>query len=141
MKSYLDQALEFCLKFFSMLFVILLPIRSVMIAVSLLVIADMITGIWASLKEGKKISSNGLRRTVAKTLAYQLTIVVSFIIETYLIDGIPVVKVVSGLIAITEGKSFFENMERITGVNYWTELLSKIQGLNSKQTPDNPDAK
>jgi hypothetical protein len=132
MKQHLDQILALSLKFFSMLFLILLPIRSVMIAVSILVVADLISGIGASLKEKQKITSNALRRTVVKTLAYQASVIISFVIETYLLEGMPVVKVVAGLIAVTEGKSFFENMHRITGIDFWSEILEKVHASNEK---------
>ncbi len=128
----LDQLMTILLKFLSMLFLVLLPIRPVMIAVSILVIADFVTGIWAAKKEKQRITSNALRRSVAKTLAYQSTVIVAFIIEKYLLDGMPVVKVVAGLIAITEGKSFFENIHRITGIDFWSEILTKIHNSNAK---------
>lgn len=106
--------------------ILLLPIKAALVAVSLLVFADFVTGIWASIKQKKMITSHGFRRTVIKTLAYQSAIIVAFILETYLLDGIPVVKVVTGLIGVTEGKSFFENIHRITGIDFWSELISKL---------------
>lgn len=106
--------------------VITLPIRPALIAISVLTMADFFSGIWASIKENKPITSNGLSRTVKKILSYQLVIVTSFVIETYLLQEMPVVKVVSGFIAITEGKSFFENIRRITGIDFWTYMISKL---------------
>lgn len=131
-KTNLDQLILFSVKFFSMLALILMPVRAVMISVSVLVVADLITGLWASMKEKQRITSNAFGRTIGKTLQYQLAIVVSFVIETYLLAGIPVVKVVSGLITVKEGKSFFENMHRITGIDFWNEILSKLNSAHEK---------
>lgn len=135
MRHVLDELLAVSLKFFSMLALILLPVRSVMIAVSVLIIADLITGVWAAKKEGERITSNAFGRTITKTLLYQLAIVVSFVLETYLLDGIPVVKVLAGLIGLKEGKSFFENLHRITGIDFWSEMVSKINKKVEKPVP------
>lgn len=134
--NYIEAASVLMLKFVSMLVLVLLPVRPVMVAVGVLVLADMVTGIWASLKEGKSITSGGLKKTVAKGLAYQMAIIVAFTMETWLLEGVPLVKVCAGLIALTEGASFFENMHRITGVNFWALLLEKIHGGSIKLMPD-----
>lgn len=119
--------MTYALKFISMLALVLMPVREVMIAVGVLVLADLVTGIMASRKEKQPITSTGLKKTVGKTLAYQSAIIVGFVMEHYLLQGVPVVRVVAGLIAITEGKSFFENLKRITGIDVWSEVLKRIQ--------------
>ena len=126
-----ETIFDLFLKVFSMLVLILLPIRSIMIAISVLVIADLITGVWASKKEGQNITSNGLKRTISKTIAYQTAVIVAFIIETYLVPEMPVIKVVAGLIGLTEGKSFFENIHRITGIDFWSVALKKLHSVTS----------
>lgn len=112
------------------------PIQATILASLGLVFADTVTGIWASLKEGNKLTSYKLRRTVLKTLAYMLSLVVAHVIEAYMLEGVPVVKTIAGLIAITEGKSIFENLERITGINYWNAILDKLQGSSLKLPDD-----
>lgn len=116
--------------------IITLPIRPALIAVSVLVFADLVSGLWASLKEKKKITSTGLRRTVNKMLGYESAIIVAFILETYLLDGLPVVKVITGLVGVTEGKSLFENLTRITGINFWDALISKLNIEDLKNPKD-----
>ena len=83
----LDTSILF--KFFAMLALVLSPVKPVMIAVSVLIIADLITGIWASKKEGQKITSAGLKKSVVKTLVYQSAIIVGFILESFLLCGYP----------------------------------------------------
>lgn len=53
--KYLDSFLSYVTQFFSLMLLILMPIRSAMIAVSILVISDLILGIWASKKNGVEI--------------------------------------------------------------------------------------
>jgi phage-related holin len=124
------------LKIGGMVLVITLPIRPALIAISLLVFADMLTGIWASLKEGKSVTSSGLRRTVTKTLTYQAAIIFAFIMQTYLLEGMPIVNVVTGLIGVTEGKSFFENIKRINGIDFWAMIVSKVNLPDIKNLDD-----
>ncbi len=132
MKHLVDQSLNWVLKFLSMITLLLMPVRSVMIAISVLVIADLVTGLWASAKEKVPITSNAFGRTIGKTFLYQLSIVIAFVLETYLIEGMPVVKAVAGLIGIKEGKSFFENIHRITGIDFWSDILNIIQAKRNK---------
>jgi hypothetical protein len=134
--KYVDVLFGWIVKFLSMLVLTLVPIHSVLIAVSVLVVADLATGIWASLKEHKPITSAGLRRTVVKTFAYQASVIMAFVIETYLLQGVPIIKVVAGLIAMSEGKSFFENLYRITGIDFWSAILVRIHGGSIKILPD-----
>lgn len=123
----------------SMLLIVLAPIKSVLLAVSALVVADFITGIWAAIKKKERISSNGINKSIMKSLAYMLLIIVSFIMERYLMDGVPVVKVVSAMITLREGKSFFENMHVITGLNLLDGLMTKFQQATAKELPSQID--
>lgn len=137
--NLIDSLVALVAKFCALLVVVLMPIRPALVAVSVLVVADFITGLWASKKEGKPITSAGLKKTVVKTLAYQSAIVIAFVLETYLLDGMPVIKVVTAMIGLTEGKSFFENMHRITGIDYWSEFLKRLQGDTVKTLPSSKE--
>jgi hypothetical protein len=123
------------MKGLSLLLVVLMPIRHALIAALLLILADLCSGIWASFKEKRKITSHGLRRTVMKVIAYESAILVSFLLEQYLLDGVPLVKIISGFIGITEAKSFFENLKRITGIDFWSQIISKINLTDYKNEP------
>lgn len=128
MDNFLTTTLPWIGKFGAWLGVFLAPVKAIMLAVSALIIFDLISGIWASLKSGRKITSNGIRRTVTKTLAYQATIITSLIMEQYFIPGVPVIRVVAAMIAVTEFKSFLENTAEITGLDLWSEVLKKLHG-------------
>lgn len=105
-----------------------------MIAVGVLVVGDLLTGIWASVKRGEPFSSARLRQTITKTLGYQLAIVLSYITESELLPEIPVLKVVAGLIASTELVSALENLSSITGV----PLAQAVKKLFDKAPPAPP---
>jgi hypothetical protein len=120
---------EYLSKLAISVFAVFIPIKSVILAVGFIVLMDFVTGIMAAQKRGEEIKSAKMRHTVVKLLGYQLAILSGFIIEKYLIsDFIPIVKVISGVIGITELKSLLENVECITGVSFWDkfkELFNK----------------
>ena len=109
--------------------VFLAPVKSVMLATIFLVGTDLVTGLYAAHKRSEKISSNGIRRTVTKTLAYMAAIICSHVMNLYFLDGvIDSVKIVSGLIAVTEFQSLMENLSSILKFDLWAAVLDKLQG-------------
>jgi len=113
-------------KSFAWVGVFLAPVKPLMIAIGALIVIDLILGVWAALKSKEKITSRGLSRTIAKVIAYQLAIISSHIMETYFAQGVPIVKIVSGLIAVTEFKSILENVNKMTGVNIWESIIARF---------------
>lgn len=114
---------------FYLILAILAPIQSVMLAAAALILLDLVTGVWCALKTKQVVTSNGLRRTVTKMCAFQIAILTAFLMEQYLLVGIPCVKVIAGLIATAEGKSILENVSIISGVDLVKTLLSKLQDV------------
>jgi holin family protein len=126
---------EWLVKIFVASLAALSPIHTVMIAVGVLIFADLLTGMLAAIKKGEKLSSAAMRRTISKMLVYQLTVICGFLLETYLIDGlIPVAKIVAGVIGMVEFKSVLENVNVITGQNIMQSILEK---LGSDNDPSN----
>lgn len=122
---------EFFLKLALAFIAMLAPIHAVIVTVFVLVLADLATGIWASTKEGQKISSAKLRDTVTKLLIYQTVIITGFLVETYLISGvIPVVKLAGAVIGMVELKSLIENADRILGRSLFKDLIEKLGSKN-----------
>ena len=109
----------------------LAPIHAVMITVGILILADLVTGIWAAIKRGEKITSALLRRTVSKILVYQTSVITGFLVETYLIAGIlPVSKLVAGVIGLVEFKSILENGNTILGHDLFKTVLARLGSEN-----------
>jgi hypothetical protein len=109
----------------------LAPIHPVLISVGVLVFADLVTGIWAALKDQDRVSSAKLRNTFSKLLIYNIGVITAFILEVHLLDGaVPAVKIVAGLIGTVEGLSVFENLNKISGNNLFKVLLARLGSSN-----------
>lgn len=116
MSAFWDTTTGWMIKCAAWVGLFLAPAKTTMVAVGFLVLGDLLTGIWSSLKKGERFNSARLRDTVTKTLGYQLALILSYVTETILLPEIPVLKVVAGLIASTELVSALENLASITGV-------------------------
>lgn len=109
----------------------LAPIHAVLITAGVLVFADMVTGIWASIKKGIPFKSAHLRRTISKMLIYHIAIISAFLLETYLLqDFIPITKIVGGVIGLVEFTSIMENANTITGTNVFKLILQRLGSQN-----------
>jgi hypothetical protein len=109
----------------------LAPIKPIMITVGILIISDLITGIWAARKRGEQVTSAALGRTVSKMVVYQTAVVTGFLLQRYLLaDAMPVVNIVGGIIGMVEFKSFIENANYIVGGDIMKEILRKLGSKN-----------
>jgi hypothetical protein len=106
------------------------PLKALMGAVAFLIMADTVTGIIAAYKRGEEIRSSGLSRAIVKLFVYQVVIITGFLMEQYIVPdlGIPIVKLLAGVIGVVEFKSVLENVESITGLN-----LMKIKKVLGSQ--------
>lgn len=84
---------------------------------TVLVICDLVTGIWASAKQKVPIQSSGLRRTIHKIVFYMMAIMLSQGIQQTWLPAIPLVYMVSLFIGMTEFISNLENISIITGTD------------------------
>jgi hypothetical protein len=110
---------------------VLAPAKPLVLASTFLVLVDLITGIVAARKRGEAITSQGLRRTLSKLAVYEVALLLAFIAEKYLIiDLLPIAKIVSSFIAVTELKSVYENLNEIGGGDILKALISKLNGPN-----------
>lgn len=107
--------------------VVFLPLKSTMVVVVVLTFVDLLSGLAAAKKQGDPITSSGLKRTILKILAYEMVIMLSFLVEQYLSgDVVPLVKIMGGMIGITELKSVLENIEIISGIPLVKLLIDKL---------------
>src|SRR5262249_3171363 len=115
---------------------VLAPVKPMMIAASVLVLLDFVTGVWASVKTGNKGTSAKMSRTVTKKLVYHLSILSCFLMERFLTDDLlPLSKVCAGFIGLVEVKSVLENLNAINGSPVFSGLLDKLNGPNARKTP------
>lgn len=126
MKEYLYKGLL-------VLAAILAPIKALLISCGVLIIADMVTGIFAAHKRGEAIKSAEMRRSLTKMVVYQVAIISAFVLEKYMLDGLlPVSKVVSGVIGMVEFKSILENASAIAGQDIIGLVIEKLGSKNAK---------
>lgn len=111
----------------------LAPIKPVMITVGILIISDLITGIWAARKRKEVITSAALGRTVSKMVVYQTAVITGFLLQRYLLaDAMPIVNIVGGIIGMVEFKSFIENANAIVDGDIMKEILKKLGSKNDQ---------
>lgn len=127
-------------KAFILLLAFLAPVAQTILAVLFLIFVDLVTGLWASIKEKQTITSSALSRTIGKILIYSTTIVVAYVVNKYLLVGFdfPIESIVSGFIAITESKSILENMNRISNKSLLADLILIFSNEREKRLPPKP---
>lgn len=126
MKDYLYKGLL-------VMMTVMAPIKPLLLACGALIVADMITGMFAARKRKESISSAEMRRSVSKMLVYQIAIISAFILEKYLLGDIaPVSRIVSGVIGMVEFKSILENVSTIAGQDILSLVIEKLGSKNAK---------
>lgn len=112
---------------------LLAPIKPMIIACGVLIVADMITGMCAAHKRKEKIQSAEMRRSLSKMFVYQIAIISAFVLETYMLQNlVPVSKVVAGVIGMIEFKSILENASTIAGQDILKLVMDKLGSKNAK---------
>ena len=115
------------------------PIQTMVLSTLLLVVADLITGVWVSRRRGMPLHSKGIKHTVVKLAVYELAIVLAYVTEVYLTQSsIPVLNVITSIIGITELKSCLENMNILIGGDVVKQILERIS--NDTKSCPNPSA-
>ncbi|WP_299434384.1 phage holin family protein [uncultured Aquimarina sp.] len=109
------------------LLTILSPINGVMMTMVFLILVDFITGSYASYKRKIPISSERIGNTISKFFIYNLVILASFLLETFIVDEVPFLKIIAGFVAITEIKSILENFNKIYGIDLFKALVSLLK--------------
>jgi hypothetical protein len=110
---------------------VLAPIKALLISVGFLIIADLITGIWAAVKQKKAITSAAMRRTISKMVIYNLAVISGFLVESYMLEYLlPVSKIVASVIGLVELKSILENANKILGQDLFKTVISRLGSEN-----------
>ena len=91
------------------------PVSTLLFWLFIFVFTDLITGIICSLKNGKYMTSEGLRKTVIKLTCYLLAITLTNAISVYMLDWLDFTKFMAALLCGIELYSIFENFYKITG--------------------------
>lgn len=117
--------------------IVFAPIKATLITVMVLTIVDFIAGVWAAKCRKEPITSSGFKATIIKILAYEVVVMLGFLTEKYMTgDLVPIVKVLAGLIGLTELKSIIENLQDITGIPLMKVIVAKLTSQTEKIKDD-----
>lgn len=107
------------------------PIQAFLITVFMLVVADVITGIWASKHRGEPFRASKLKNTVGKMVLYPLAILISQIMVNTYFKDVTIFNSLSYMVALfisaVEFQSNIENIGDITGIDIWSQVKEFIQ--------------
>lgn len=133
-------------KWISLLGIVLtffMPITGMVLAVGFAIFLDTITGIWKSRKNGVPIRSRRLSAVISKMFLYQLTIILFFLIDWFILNDILksifttellLTKVLSLVLISIEVVSINENYKAVRGIDLWAslkQLLSRAKELKN----------
>jgi phage-related holin len=119
------------------------PLWVMMLWFLIFVVVDFITGIYASLIEGKLITSNKMQKTVVKFITYATAIFLLHGIDVYLISftKLYLARIGATLICGIELYSIFENIYRATNNPVFRILTQFALKKIEEQTGVEVDAK
>jgi len=132
-------AVDFVTKISLLIIAFYAPLKGLILTILLLVVLDLVTGLWASIKKRTKITSAKLSRTITKLMVYLFTISVVQIVAKFiiLIGDVPITEMVSSFIILTELQSVLENVNKISKQNFLVALIDKIslvtKGRNTRK--------
>ena len=108
------------------------PIAEMVHVMLIFLAIDTIAGIWASLKEGNKLQSSKLRKTVFKFLWYTIAVMLAWMMEhTFKMSWSNLACLTAGFICFVELKSIFENITRITNEPIFRRILNLLKKKSS----------
>lgn len=114
------------------LIAIFLPIKSLLLTSASMILIDLISGVIAARKQNIPVTSAGLRRSISKLFVYESAIMLAFLVETYMSDVVPFVKIASAMVSLVELTSVYENINIIGGNNLLKSLIDKLGSANQK---------
>jgi hypothetical protein len=65
-----------------------MPIKGILLTIGISIFLDTVVGIWKSKKLNIKITSRRLSQVVSKMLLYEATVILFFMIDSFILDGI-----------------------------------------------------
>lgn len=136
LKLRIEAFPEFMFKVGLALMAFLTPLQPVLLAITILIIADCISGVWASKVRGIVFSSTKFFSSISKLLVYLMLIIVSKLVEVYLVPVIPFVQLSCYFIVFYEFSSLLENIGIITGrdaFKFFRDALNKLKPTSNKE--------
>lgn len=118
-------------KLIAMLWAFLMPISGLLFLVGFVIMLDTITGIWKSIKNKVPVTSRGLSAIASKMLLYQVTVILFYMIDEFILNkiilqffSVPLMltKVLSLILVSIEVMSINENYKAVKGLDLWQAM-------------------
>lgn len=123
-------------KLMAVLAALFAPITGILATVALCIFFDTVIGIWKAKKLGEKISSRKLSQVISKLLLYELTVMVFFLVDKFMLGDILLkffsiefllTKVVGLVLTSVEIFSMDENFRSVRKYGLW-HAFKKLVG-------------
>jgi len=118
-------------KLIAMLGAFLMPISGLLFLVGFVIMLDTITGVWKSIKHKVPITSRGLSAIISKMLLYEVTVILFYMIDKFILNNIILqffsvelllTKVLSLILVSIEVMSINENYKAVKGLDLWQAM-------------------
>ena len=109
----------------------LMPISGLLFLVGFVIVLDTITGVWKSIKHKVPITSRGLSAIISKMLLYEVTVIMFFMIDQFILNkiilqffSVPLMltKVLALILVSIEVMSINENYKAVKGLDLWQAM-------------------
>jgi hypothetical protein len=109
----------------------LMPISGLLFLVGFVIALDTITGVWKSIKHKVPITSRGLSAIISKMLLYQVTVILFYMIDQFILNKIILqffsvdlllTKVLALILVSIEVMSINENYKAVKGLDLWQAM-------------------
>ena len=109
----------------------LMPISGLLFLVGFVIVLDTITGVWKSIKNKVKITSRGLSAIISKMLLYEVTVIMFYMIDQFILNNIILqffsvelllTKVLALILVSIEVMSINENYKAVKGLDLWQAM-------------------
>jgi hypothetical protein len=120
-------------KILAVIWTFFLPVSGLFMLVGFCIGLDTITGIWKARKLKEKISSRKLSGIISKMMLYEVTIILFFLIDKFILNAIilkffsvplMLTKIVVLILISIELMSINENVIAVKGLNLWEAMRS-----------------
>ncbi len=118
-------------KLLGILSAFLMPISGLLFLVGFVIVLDTITGVWKSYKNKVKITSRGLSAIISKMLLYEVTVIMFYMIDKFILNSIILqffsvelllTKVLALILVSIEVMSINENYKAVKGLDLWQAM-------------------
>jgi len=135
---------NYSMQLFAIVTSFFLPISGILILIGVSVILDTLTGVWKSRKLGTPITSRKLSSVISKILLYEVTVMLFYLIDYYILNDIVLTffsvelmttKILALVLVSIEVISMNENVKSAKGVDIW-EALKNLFARAKEVTQD-----